>query len=66
MITMRGDGEILLFFVGEKGDRLTDVCFHRMTEAKDFQGPGGPEDKMKIVEERRPGDDGVPVQRTNF
>ncbi|OKL59393.1 hypothetical protein UA08_05447 [Talaromyces atroroseus] len=38
----------------------------RMTEAKHFEGPGGPEDKMKIVQERRPGDDGVPVQRTNF
>ncbi|RAO71284.1 uncharacterized protein BHQ10_007296 [Talaromyces amestolkiae] len=38
----------------------------RMTKAKDFEGPGGPEDKMKIVEERRPGDDGVPVRRTNY
>lgn len=38
----------------------------RMTQAKDFEGRDGPEDKMKIVQERRPGDDGVPVQRTNY
>ncbi|CRG90231.1 hypothetical protein PISL3812_07274 [Talaromyces islandicus] len=38
----------------------------RMTEARQFEGTGGPEDKLKIAQERRPGDDGVPVQRTNF
>jgi hypothetical protein len=37
-----------------------------MTESRQFEGTGGPEDKLKIVQERRPGDDGVPVQRTNF
>ena len=30
---------------------------HRLPEAKDFQGPGGPEDKVKIESENRPGDD---------
>ncbi|QKX53523.1 uncharacterized protein TRUGW13939_00602 [Talaromyces rugulosus] len=38
----------------------------RMTESRQFEGTGGPEDKLKIVQERRPGDDGVPVQSTNF
>lgn len=33
----------------------------RMTEAKDFEGPGGPEDKVRMATERRPGDDDVPV-----
>lgn len=37
-----------------------------MTEARQFEGPGGPEDKMRIKQERRPGDDGVPVQSVNF
>ncbi|KUL88536.1 hypothetical protein ZTR_05430 [Talaromyces verruculosus] len=38
----------------------------RVTQAKDFEGTDGPEHKMKIIQERRPGDDAVPVQRTNY
>ena len=46
--------------------KLLMMACCRMTSAKDFEGKGGPEDKMKIVQETRPGDDGVPVQRTNY
>ncbi|KAL1977057.1 hypothetical protein VTN31DRAFT_3339 [Thermomyces dupontii] len=38
----------------------------RVTEAKQFEGRGGPEDKMRIKQERRPGDEGVPVQAVNY
>ncbi|KAH8700377.1 hypothetical protein BGW36DRAFT_357040 [Talaromyces proteolyticus] len=38
----------------------------RVTEAHHFEGPGGPEDKINRISEQRPGDDGVPVRRTNF
>lgn len=33
-------------------------CF-RPTKAKDFEGPGGPEDKARLKAEARPGDDDV-------
>lgn len=33
----------------------------RMTEAKDFEGPDGPEEKIKAATVRRPGDDDVLV-----
>ncbi|PCH02644.1 Hypothetical protein PENO1_031060 [Penicillium occitanis (nom. inval.)] len=38
----------------------------RITQAKDFEGTDGPEHKTKVIQERRPGDDAVPVQRTNY
>lgn len=28
----------------------------RISKAKEFEGPGGPEDKAKIAAEKRPGD----------
>lgn len=28
-----------------------------MTKAKNFEGPGGPEDKARLATEQRPGDD---------
>ncbi|PQE05860.1 Kynurenine formamidase protein [Rutstroemia sp. NJR-2017a BVV2] len=31
------------------------------TKAKHFEGPGGPEDKARIVADQKGGDDGVPV-----
>ncbi|GAD98971.1 hypothetical protein Plec18167_003397 [Paecilomyces lecythidis] len=43
----------------EEGGEIDDRG--RMTEAKDFEGPGGPEDKVRMATERRPGDDDVPV-----
>ncbi|KAJ9294207.1 hypothetical protein DTO271G3_7069 [Paecilomyces variotii] len=43
----------------EEGGELDDRG--RMTEAKDFEGPDGPEEKIKAQTVRRPGDDDVPV-----
>ncbi|KAK6903373.1 hypothetical protein L486_08528 [Kwoniella mangroviensis CBS 10435] len=53
--TKRGENPLIPDEEGGEQSKLTG----RQTHANDFEGDGGPEDKVKVAEAQRPGDQDV-------
>jgi len=60
-----GQGEDSAIPEHQGGDDLKTKAGGDLTKAHDFEGPGGPETKIAIAQDERPGDDDVPTKNSN-